>query len=157
MDGALIQSNLKALFRMDAWSVGVCVAMLLAREGSSPFRADADWRSGLFSDRDAVRARVERRRAGVDLRQRLRGARRVARCGVAARRRGVDAAGHALAREALGPVPAAERRRAGPRAGGAARRRARAPGERAGPRQRGRCSQPHSGDTLVLQAAVVYC
>eukprot|EP00629_Pelagomonadales_sp_RCC1024_P002944 CAMPEP_0119271118 /NCGR_PEP_ID=MMETSP1329-20130426/7838_1 /TAXON_ID=114041 /ORGANISM="Genus nov. species nov., Strain RCC1024" /LENGTH=498 /DNA_ID=CAMNT_0007271159 /DNA_START=87 /DNA_END=1580 /DNA_ORIENTATION=+ len=59
MDGALIQSNLKALFRMDAWSVGVCVAMLLAREGASPFRAGADWRAGLFSDRDAVRAQIE--------------------------------------------------------------------------------------------------
>ena len=44
---------------MDAWSVGVCCAMLLRRERASPFAAAANWRAGLFSDRDAVRARVD--------------------------------------------------------------------------------------------------
>ena len=59
LGAALVQSNLKALLRMDAWSVGVCCAMLLRRERASPFAAAANWRAGLFSDRDAVRARVD--------------------------------------------------------------------------------------------------
>ena len=64
-DAALIQSNLRALFRMDAWSTGVLVCMVLSRTDASPFDAGADWRLGLFSDRDAVAARTAttRRRA----------------------------------------------------------------------------------------------
>ena len=43
---------------MDAWSTGVLVCMVLCRTDASPFSAEADWRLGLFSDRDAVAART---------------------------------------------------------------------------------------------------
>lgn len=59
MGGAIIQSNLRALLLMDAWSVGVLVWMLVARATASPFEAAADWKLGLWTDRDAVRTKYE--------------------------------------------------------------------------------------------------
>jgi len=57
----LLESNLRSLLLMDAWSVGVLTWMLVANAGASPFEANADWRLGLFSDRDAVRSKAEDR------------------------------------------------------------------------------------------------
>jgi len=59
MGGALIESNLRALLLMDAWSVGVLVAMIVTRDPQSPFEAEADWRRGVLSSRQAVSERTK--------------------------------------------------------------------------------------------------
>ena len=53
-NAGIIQSNLRALLTMDAWSVGVLVVMLATHRNRSPFAAEPDWRYGIFDERAAV-------------------------------------------------------------------------------------------------------
>lgn len=50
----IIQSNLRALLSMDAWSVGVLVCMIISGSRISPFEASPDWTKGILDDRAAV-------------------------------------------------------------------------------------------------------
>ena len=44
----MVQSNLRALFQIDSWAVGVLVAMI-SGSLNVPFAADADWRRGYLT------------------------------------------------------------------------------------------------------------
>ena len=46
LTSAVVQSNLGALFQIDAWAVGVLVAMLASGANTSPFRAVPVWQRG---------------------------------------------------------------------------------------------------------------
>lgn len=49
LSGPFFESNLRALLLMDAWSVGVLIAMVVSSSGASPFAVEADWARGEFS------------------------------------------------------------------------------------------------------------
>ena len=58
LGGLVVESNLRALFAADAWSVGVLLAMVVGGRNVSPFQADADWGRGTFSGEGAVQRRI---------------------------------------------------------------------------------------------------
>ena len=61
----MVQSNLRALFQIDSWAVGVLVAMISGSLNVSPFAADADWRRGYLTPEAATRARIVEVRSDV--------------------------------------------------------------------------------------------
>ena len=61
----MVQSNLRALFQIDSWAVGVLVAMISGSLNVSPFAADADWRRGYLTPEAATRARIVEVRADL--------------------------------------------------------------------------------------------
>eukprot|EP00316_Scyphosphaera_apsteinii_P023273 CAMPEP_0119313220 /NCGR_PEP_ID=MMETSP1333-20130426/28304_1 /TAXON_ID=418940 /ORGANISM="Scyphosphaera apsteinii, Strain RCC1455" /LENGTH=576 /DNA_ID=CAMNT_0007318007 /DNA_START=157 /DNA_END=1887 /DNA_ORIENTATION=+ len=63
LSGALIQSNLRALLLMDAWSVGVIIAMIAGGLNCSPFNNKPDWARGEFSAEAATRRAISDRLA----------------------------------------------------------------------------------------------
>ena len=64
LSSAVLQSNLRSLFQIDSWSVGVLITMIAGGSNESPFRADVDWKAGLLTPEAATRARiVQMRRA----------------------------------------------------------------------------------------------
>ena len=65
LDGALIETNLRALLRMDAWAAGVLIAMIAGSRAGSPFEAAADWGQRLFSTQAAVKARISEREGSL--------------------------------------------------------------------------------------------
>jgi len=52
--GALLETNLRALMLMDAWSVGVLLSMIIGGKKVSPFTATPKWSKGEFAPEAAV-------------------------------------------------------------------------------------------------------
>lgn len=65
LSSAILNSNLRALYQLDAWAVGVLLAMIAGSMGSSPYEAEADWSRGLLSTEKATRAKIEEVRADM--------------------------------------------------------------------------------------------
>jgi serine/threonine protein kinase len=65
LDGFVIESNLRALFAADSWSVGCLLAMILGGWAASPFEASADWAKGTFSAEAAVQRRIGEVQGGL--------------------------------------------------------------------------------------------
>lgn len=61
LSGLIVQSNLPALFAMDAWSVGTVLAMIVSGSSASPQAARAEWYRLQFNERAAVLARIAER------------------------------------------------------------------------------------------------
>ena len=59
LSSAILSSNLRALFRLDAWAVGVLLSMIAGSKNASPFEADPDWARGILSVEKATRVKVE--------------------------------------------------------------------------------------------------
>jgi len=56
----ILATNLEALFKLDSWSVGVLIVMLVTGLSSSPFEAKADWKKGVLSDTRAVLDQIDK-------------------------------------------------------------------------------------------------
>ena len=65
LGGVVIESNLRALFAADSWSVGCLLAMILGGWAASPFEASADWAKGTFSAEAAVQRRIGEVQGGL--------------------------------------------------------------------------------------------
>lgn len=55
----LLESNLRSLLLMDAWSVGVLVTMICGSANESPFDAEPTWSKRQFTKDDATRAAID--------------------------------------------------------------------------------------------------
>ena len=55
----VLKGNLRSLLRIDAWAVGVLVAIIAGSLDACPFEAEADWGKGVFSQEAATRATIE--------------------------------------------------------------------------------------------------
>lgn len=59
LSSAMVTSNLRAIFKIDAWAVGVLIAMIAGSMNSSPFFAIPNWKKGLFSEEGATYERIK--------------------------------------------------------------------------------------------------
>ncbi|KAL1500486.1 hypothetical protein AB1Y20_013143 [Prymnesium parvum] len=66
LSGPLIESNLRSLMLMDAWSVGVLLMMIAASRRTSVFQAVMDWRRGDLTPEAALRRSIVERRMQLD-------------------------------------------------------------------------------------------
>ena len=58
LSSAILNSNLRALFKLDSWAVGVLLTMLCGALGASPFQREADWTKGELTVQQATRNQI---------------------------------------------------------------------------------------------------
>ena len=59
LSSAILSSNLRALFLLDSWAVGVLVTIICGSLDASPFVSEADWTKGALTVEQATRRKID--------------------------------------------------------------------------------------------------